>query len=68
MSCALEETAAAPPSCGISSTRLWSGSGIAMAGVAVSAVARGFAELSDVARKIAAELDAGDVATRLKAG
>ena len=39
-----------------------------MAGVAVSAVARGFAELSDVARKIAAELDAGDVATRRKAG
>jgi hypothetical protein len=42
--------------------------GIAMEGVAVSAVARGFAELSAVAREIAADLDAGDVAARRKAG
>jgi hypothetical protein len=41
--------------------------GTAMEGVAVSAVARGFAELSEVAREIAAELEAGGVASRREA-
>lgn len=42
--------------------------GTAMEGVAVSAVARGFSELSDIAREIAAAHEAGDAASRRKAG
>jgi hypothetical protein len=38
--------------------------GVAMEGVAVSAVARGFAELSDIARHIAGELEGGHGAAR----
>jgi hypothetical protein len=37
-------------------------------GVAVSAVARGFADLAELAREVAAEPDAGDVATHRQAG
>ena len=41
--------------------------GVAMEGVAVSTVARGFADLSEIARKIAGELEAGYTRARSKA-